>query len=90
MNSAFTDEKEMANRLARTFRRGDLQKRPPKYSFVFARLSELRSRMCGFLPKTTQAEFASRLDLELVKQQIEHHAFDRETFVQVDSSLHCG
>ncbi|EER01048.1 hypothetical protein Pmar_PMAR015700, partial [Perkinsus marinus ATCC 50983] len=92
MNQAFTDdkEKEMADRLARTFKRAfwdlhreDLQKRPPDYSFVFARLSELRSRMCSFLPQARQTEFASRLDLELLKQQIEHQAFDRETFVQV-------
>lgn len=34
-----------------------------------------------------QTEFASRLDLELLKQQIEHQAFDRETFVQVKSRL---
>ncbi|KAF4724571.1 Apoptosis-inducing factor 2 [Perkinsus olseni] len=92
MNQAFTDdkEKEMADRIAKTFKRAfwdlhreDLQKRPPDYSFVFARLAELRSRMCSFLPQARQAEFASRLDLELLKQQIEHQAFDRETFVQV-------
>ncbi|KAF4677876.1 Apoptosis-inducing factor 2 [Perkinsus chesapeaki] len=92
MDQAFTDdkEKEMADRIAKTFKRAfwdlhreDLQKRPPDYSFVFARLSELRSRMCSFLPQARQPEFASRLDLELLKQQIQHQAFDRETFVQV-------
>ena len=59
----------------------------PDYTQVMLRIEELRTRIASYMPVSKRADFASQLDLHLVKQLVENGAFDVDSFCQIAETI---
>jgi len=86
-------EKEMSEKVAKTMKKAfwamftqELEKTPPNLKIIVERLQEFVDRMISFVQKKPSV-VTDRIDIALIKQQIEKQVFDREGLTAVCNTI---